>query len=374
MRSTAALEPGSGAPPVTSRNAGTVWNVFDADSHASTPQLHLEAPDDLPLPDRFTMEHWQYLYGSGKFAQLPFRLAPFPPLAHKVSDLADQLVAWNIVDPSTGELAEDAEGLLTDLTRDYSHAVFGQVTFPEEAFVREFDFPAEAEHWGLPKKQLIIPQVPFLITVCDNGRVTSAVSTASALSINTSTCDASDVPAGCFAREILHILDPDGLRGPRNIPSFRIPRSAAEAFGADPVLGRRRAAGEKIDEKELDEAIMRVARETGVPRSTVAVLAQMNKAPVAAQMSVVAARATATGEDISMGSAVEVWLLGGADRGMAAKGPARDQGGNLMVQYCPATSSDLTQLIKALFEETSVDETALPEDLRKAWHRPFTLG
>ncbi len=368
-------EQASGAPSSTSQNAGTVWNVFDAESHASVPQLYLEAPDDVPLPDRFTMEHWQWLYHAGKFPQLPFRLAPFPPLAHKPSDIADQLVAWNIMDPVSGRLTEEAENLFMGLTRDYSHAVFGQVTFPEEAFERTFNFPEVAKGWGMPETQLIIPQVPFLITVGDAGRVTSAVSTSEALSVNISTCHVSDVPNACFASEILHILDPNGLRGPRKIPSFRIPRSAAEAFAADPVLGRRHGPrDDKLDVKTLDDAIARVARENGVPRTTVAVLAEMNRAPVTAQLSMVAARVSATGEEISMGSAVEVWLFGGADKGMVAKGPSRDQGGNMMVRYAPATSRDLAELIGALFDETSVNERDLPEDLRKAWHNPYTHG
>lgn len=370
LRSITAHEMSSGAPPVIAKNTGTVWNVAD-DGLANTPMMRLNLPDDVPFPDRFTMEHWQYLHWSGKIAQIPYRLAPFPPMVHDPGDLNDQLVAWNIVDPVTGRLAEDAEQLFTDLTRDYSHAVFGQVTFPARAHDRSFDFPAEAKDWGLSDKVHIVPQVPFLITVCDNKRVTAAVSTAEALSVNTSECDRSDVPDACFAREILHMLDPSGLWGPRKIPAVRIPRTAADVFAADPVLGR--IDGSR-DENEYATAVARVARESGVPRATVTVLADLAKAPVVARLSMVAARVTAAGEDVSMGSATEVWLLGDEAGGMVARGPARDKNGYLMVQYCPATSTDLQELIGGLFDETAADPSELSEGLRKAWRNHLTHG
>ncbi|ORX18450.1 hypothetical protein AWC31_14195 [Mycolicibacterium wolinskyi] len=333
--------------------------------------MRLNLPDDVPFPDRFTMEHWQYLHWSGKVAQIPYRLAPFPPVVHDPGDLHDQLVAWNIVDPVTGRVAEDAEHLFADLTRNYSHAVFGQVTFPARAHDRTFDYPAEAKNWGLSDKVHIVPQVPFLVTVCENKRVTTAVSTAAALSVNTSDCDARDVPDACFSREILHMLDPTGVWGPRNIPGIRIPRSAADVFAADPVLGR--IDGSR-DEKAFAAAVARVANEAGVPRATVKVLADLAKAPVVARLSMVAARITATGEDISMGSAVEVWLLGDETGGMVARGPARDQSGHLMVRYSPATSKDLQELISGLFAETAVDPRELSADLRNAWRNHLTLG
>lgn len=333
--------------------------------------MRLNLPGDVPFPDRFTMEHWQYLHWSGKVHHIPYRLAPFPPMVHAPGDLNDQLVAWNIVDPVTGRVAEDAERLFTDLTRDYSHAVFGHVTFPARAHDRTFDFPAEAKDWGLSDKVHIVPQVPFLITVCENKRVTSAVSTAEALSVNTSDCDHRDVPGACISREILHMLDPKGLWGPRKLPDFRIPRSAADVFAADPVLGR--IDGSR-DENVYAAAVARVARESGVPRATVGILSELAKAPVVARLSMVAARITAAGEDISMGSAVEVWLLGDDTGGMVARGPSRDKSGHLMVKYCPATSGDLQELINGLFDETSADPNELSEGLRKAWRNHLTLG
>jgi hypothetical protein len=359
-----------GAAPATSENSGTVWSVSD-DGLASSPTMRLNLPDDVPFPDRFTMEHWQYLHWSGKVSQIPYRLAPFPPMVHDPGDLKDQLVAWNIVDPMTGQIAKDADRLFADLTRNYSHAVFGQVTFPARAHDRTFDFPAEAKDWGLSNKMHVVPQVPFLITVCENQRVTSAVSTAEALSVNTSECDARDVPGACISREILHILDPSGLWGPRKLPAVRIPRSAADLFAADPVLGRLDGSR---DEHVFAAAVARVAKAAGVPRSTMAVLADLVKAPVVAQLSMAAARVTAAGEDLSMGSAVEVWLLGDEAGGMVARGPSRDQHGHLMVQYCPATSRDLEELIEGLFVETSADPSELSEDLRKAWRNHLTLG
>lgn len=333
--------------------------------------MRLALPSDVPFPDRFTMEHWQYLHWSGKVAQVPYRLAPFPPMVHDPGDLNDQLVAWNIVDPTTGRVVEDAERLFTDLTRDYSHAVFGQVTFPARAHDRTFDFPSEAKDWGLSNKVHIVPQVPVLITVCENKRVTCAVSTAEALSVNTTECNASEVPNACIAREVLHTLDPAGVWGPRAMPSIRIPRSAADVFAADPVLGRLDGSR---DERVFAAAVARVAEQSGVPRGTVNVLAQLAKAPVVAQFTMVAARVTATGEAISMGSAVQVWLLGDEAGGMVVRGPVRDQSGHLMVRYSPATSTNLEQFIEALFIETDADPAELSEDLQKAWNNPLTLG
>ena len=356
--------------PATDRNVGTVTNVSD-DGLANTPMMRLALPSDVPFPDRFTMEHWQYLHWSGKVAQVPYRLAPFPPMVHDPGDLNDQLVAWNIVDPTTGRVVEDAERLFTDLTRDYSHAVFGQVTFPARAHDRTFDFPSEAKDWGLSNKVHIVPQVPVLITVCENKRVTCAVSTAEALSVNTTECNASEVPNACIAREVLHTLDPAGVWGPRAMPSIRIPRSAADVFAADPVLGRLDGSR---DERVFAAAVARVAEQSGVPRGTVNVLAQLAKAPVVAQFTMVAARVTATGEAISMGSAVQVWLLGDEAGGMVVRGPVRDQSGHLMVRYSPATSTNLEQFIEALFIETDADPAELSEDLQKAWNNPLTLG
>ena len=326
--------------------------------------MRLALPSDVPFPDRFTMEHWQYLHWSGKVAQVPYRLAPFPPMVHDPGDLNDQLVAWNIVDPTTGRVVEDAERLFTDLTRDYSHAVFGQVTFPARAHDRTFDFPSEAKDWGLSNKVHIVPQVPVLITVCENKRVTCAVSTAEALSVNTTF-------AGSTMMESLTTLDPAGVWGPRAMPSIRIPRSAADVFAADPVLGRLDGSR---DERVFAAAVARVAEQSGVPRGTVNVLAQLAKAPVVAQFTMVAARVTATGEAISMGSAVQVWLLGDEAGGMVVRGPVRDQSGHLMVRYSPATSTNLEQFIEALFIETDADPAELSEDLQKAWNNPLTLG
>lgn len=360
----------SGVAPAPQGKVGTVCTVSD-DGLASTPMMRLDLPSNVPFPDRFTMEHWQYLHWSGKVAQIPYRLAPFAPMVHDPEDLKDQLVAWNIIDPTTGCVVEDAERLFADLTRDYSHAVFGQVTFPARAHDRTFDFPAEAKEWGLSSEVHIVPQVPFLITVCDDKRVTCAVSTADALSVNTTECDRRDVPNACIAREVLHMLDPSGVWGPRPVPAIRIPRSAADVFARDPVLGRLDGSR---DEQVFADAVARVAKESGVPRATVTILAELTKAPVVALFTMVAARVTATGEAVSMGSAVQVWLLGDETGGMVARGPARDQGGHLMVRYCPATSKELEELVEALFVETDVDPSELSDELRKAWHNPLTLG
>lgn len=249
--------------------------------------------------------------------------------------------------------------------------MFGQVTFPARAHDRTFDFPSEAKEWGLSDTVRIVPQVPILITVCEDKRVTCAVSTAEALSVNTTECDARDVPNACIAREVLHTLDPSGVWGPRALPDIRIPRSAADVFASDPVLGRLDGSR---DEKEFAAAVARVAKESGVPRATVNVLTQLAKAPVMAQLTMVAARVTATGEAVSMGSAVQVWLLGDEAGGMVARGPARDQGGHLMVRYSPATSKNLEELVEALFVETDADPAELPEELQKAWRNPLTLG
>lgn len=350
--------------------AGTVVNVSE-DGLANTPIMRLQLPADVPFPDRFTMEHWQYLHWAEKVPQIPHQLAPFPPMVHDPEDLKEQLVAWNILDPTTGDVLDDAAALFADLTRNYSHAVFGQVTFPARAHDRTFDFPAEAKEWGLSSTVHIVPRVPFMVTVCDQQRVTSAVSTADALSVNTFNCDPGDVPDVCLAREILHMVDPSGQWGARTIPAIRIPRSAADVFADDPVLGRQDGSRE---EKDFTAAVARVAERSGVPRATVAVLADLVKAPVVAQMSMVAARTTATGQDISMGSAVEVWMLGDERGGMVARGPSRDAAGHLMVNYRPATSRDLTELVAGLFAETAADPSELSAQLKQAWHNPLTLG
>lgn len=341
------------------------------DGLAKTPLLRLNLPADVPFPDRFTMEHWQYLHWAEKVPQIPYQLAPFPPMVHDPEDLKEQLVAWNILDPNTGDVLDDAAALFADLTRNYSHAVFGQVTFPARAHDRTFDFPAEAKEWGLSSTVHIVPRVPFLVTVCDEQRVTSAVSTADALSVNTFNCDPRDVPDVCVSRELLHMIDPSGQWGARNIPALRIPRDAADVFAADPVLSRQDGPR---DEKVFTAAVARVAAQSGVPKATVAVLADLVKAPVIAQVSMVAARITATGQDISKGSAVEIWMLGDEQGGMVARGPSRDASGHLMLNYRPAAPEDLTELIAGLFTETAADPSELSPQLQQAWHNPLTLG
>lgn len=341
------------------------------DSLANTPLMRLQLPADVPFPDRFTMEHWQYLHWAEKVPQIPYQLAPFPPMVHDPGDLNEQLVAWNIVDPTTGDVVDDAAALFADLTCNYSHAVFGQVTFPARAHDRTFDFPAEAKEWGLSSTVHIVPRVPFLVTICDQQRVTSAVSTAEALSVNTFNCDPSDAPEGCLAREILHMIDPSGQWGARTIPSVRLPRSAADIFAQDPVLGRQDGAR---GEREIAAAVARVAEQSGVPRATVTALADLVKAPVVAQLSMVAVRTTATGQDISKGAAAEVWMLGDERGGMVARGPSRDAAGHLMVNYRPATTRDLTELVAGLFAETSADSSELSPQLKQAWYNPLTLG